>query len=287
MFLTYPPHPQHWLYPPHLLSWIQYFPGRPMVMNLLQSLNSWLRAQSGNEISYEALKKILDNTAQVSPERVWTFLKISVPDWYLQFFLSAFLETCLSFKAAVRKWGVEAALVCVGSTHKPAKVNWPWGAQSKVSGLFGHTGRQVKATSETPTLTEIRHCIPDDTKGLQKHLWFKTAVCEAQRVCCCFGARPACLQCTTLLNWNTHLDTSLAFSAEINGSINRWEGMKRLRLWGNGLARAHTHSHTHALSHTPKVFTIDMWVSLSIRPATAAGCGERNDFVSEKICCWI
>lgn len=51
-----------------------------MVMNLLQSLNSWLRAQSGNEMSYEALKKILDNTAQVSPERVWTFLKISVPD---------------------------------------------------------------------------------------------------------------------------------------------------------------------------------------------------------------
>lgn len=61
-----------------------------MVMNLLRSLNSWLQDQSGNEISYEALKKILDNTAQVSPDRVWTFLLISVPD-FRGVFLSAFL----------------------------------------------------------------------------------------------------------------------------------------------------------------------------------------------------
>lgn len=68
------------------MSWIQYFPGRPMVMNLLQSLNSWLQDQSGNEISYEALKKILDNTARVSPE---FRLFISVPDF--GGFLSTFL----------------------------------------------------------------------------------------------------------------------------------------------------------------------------------------------------
>lgn len=39
-----------------------------MVMNLLLSLNSWLQYQSGNEVSYEALKKILDSSPQVSPE---------------------------------------------------------------------------------------------------------------------------------------------------------------------------------------------------------------------------
>lgn len=48
-----------------------------MVMNLLLSLNSWLQHQSGNEISYEALKKILDSSPQVSPE---LRLLVSLPD---------------------------------------------------------------------------------------------------------------------------------------------------------------------------------------------------------------
>lgn len=39
-------------------------------MNLLKSLNTWLQGQSGDEVSYEALEKILENTAQVSPDRV-------------------------------------------------------------------------------------------------------------------------------------------------------------------------------------------------------------------------
>ncbi|TNM87886.1 hypothetical protein fugu_006107 [Takifugu bimaculatus] len=43
---------------------VKYFPGRPMVMNLLKSLNSWLQDQPGDEISYEALEKIIDNRAQ-------------------------------------------------------------------------------------------------------------------------------------------------------------------------------------------------------------------------------
>ncbi|KAM6938561.1 sulfhydryl oxidase 1 [Lycodopsis pacificus] len=43
----------------------KYFPGRPVVMNLLESLNS--RLQTGDEISYKALREILDNTAQ-SPD---------------------------------------------------------------------------------------------------------------------------------------------------------------------------------------------------------------------------
>ncbi|KAE8294179.1 Sulfhydryl oxidase 1 [Larimichthys crocea] len=45
----------------------KYFPGRPVVMNLLRSVDSWLQNQSGGEITYEALRKILDNSAQ-SPD---------------------------------------------------------------------------------------------------------------------------------------------------------------------------------------------------------------------------
>lgn len=53
---------------------LQYFPGRPVVMNLLHSLNYWLQEQSDYEISYAAIEQILDNTAQVSEWRTaWTF----------------------------------------------------------------------------------------------------------------------------------------------------------------------------------------------------------------------
>lgn len=38
-----------------------------------------------------------------------------------------------------------------------------------------------------------------------------------------------------LANWKSHLVTSLAFSAQINWSMNQWEGLNRLCLWGNGL----------------------------------------------------
>nr|XP_046247607.1 sulfhydryl oxidase 1 [Scatophagus argus] len=41
-----------------------YFPGRPVVMNLLKSVNSWMRNQTGDEVRYEALREILDNSAQ-------------------------------------------------------------------------------------------------------------------------------------------------------------------------------------------------------------------------------
>ncbi|CAJ1060548.1 sulfhydryl oxidase 1 [Xyrichtys novacula] len=45
---------------------VKYFPGRPIVMNLLKAVNSWLK-QSSSEVSYEELSAILDNTAQ-SPD---------------------------------------------------------------------------------------------------------------------------------------------------------------------------------------------------------------------------
>ncbi|XP_044055233.1 sulfhydryl oxidase 1 [Siniperca chuatsi] len=42
----------------------KYFPGRPVVMNLLKSVNSLLQNQTGDEISYEAFREMLDNSAQ-------------------------------------------------------------------------------------------------------------------------------------------------------------------------------------------------------------------------------
>ncbi|XP_071777874.2 sulfhydryl oxidase 1 [Centroberyx gerrardi] len=44
---------------------VKYFPGRPVVMNLLKSVDSWLKGQTGAEVSYTALREILDNSAQV------------------------------------------------------------------------------------------------------------------------------------------------------------------------------------------------------------------------------
>lgn len=58
---------------------LQYFPGRPMVMNLLKSLNTWLKNQTDNQISYEAFRQVLDNTAQVIPS---FFLICRVLDLY-------------------------------------------------------------------------------------------------------------------------------------------------------------------------------------------------------------
>lgn len=55
-----------------------------MVMNLLLSVNSWLQHQSGSEISYEALKKILDSSPQVSPG---LRLLVSPPDFRGVFFV--------------------------------------------------------------------------------------------------------------------------------------------------------------------------------------------------------
>ncbi|XP_041861327.1 sulfhydryl oxidase 1 [Melanotaenia boesemani] len=43
----------------------KYFPGRPVVKNLLKYLNSWLQRQTSDHISYEAFQEILDNTAQL------------------------------------------------------------------------------------------------------------------------------------------------------------------------------------------------------------------------------
>lgn len=120
-----------------VLSQIQYFPGRLMVMNLLQSLNSWLQDQSGDEISYEALEKMVDNTAQVSPERV-----------------------CLTF-------GVEHIII----THKRAR-----GAErSKASCLLGALG-QSKTTSGTRKLSEIRHYIPNTKRSDQSNHWYVVCV---------------------------------------------------------------------------------------------------------------
>ncbi|KAM9797699.1 sulfhydryl oxidase 1 [Syngnathus typhle] len=43
----------------------KYFPGRPMVTNLLKTLSSWLQNQTGDQISYQAFSQILENSTQV------------------------------------------------------------------------------------------------------------------------------------------------------------------------------------------------------------------------------
>ncbi|XP_034568079.1 sulfhydryl oxidase 1 [Notolabrus celidotus] len=45
---------------------VKYFPGRPILMNLLKNVETWLK-QSDEEISYDAFREILDNKAQ-SPD---------------------------------------------------------------------------------------------------------------------------------------------------------------------------------------------------------------------------
>ncbi|MED6253748.1 hypothetical protein ATANTOWER_032728, partial [Ataeniobius toweri] len=42
-----------------------YFPGRPVVTNLLKSLNSWLQNQTADHISYKEFKETVDDTPQV------------------------------------------------------------------------------------------------------------------------------------------------------------------------------------------------------------------------------
>lgn len=44
----------------------KFFPGRPVVMNLLKSVDSWLQNKSRSEVSYGAFRAILDNTQQAS-----------------------------------------------------------------------------------------------------------------------------------------------------------------------------------------------------------------------------
>ncbi|KAJ3600007.1 hypothetical protein NHX12_033959 [Muraenolepis orangiensis] len=61
----------------------KYFPGRPVVTNLLKSLDSWLKAQSSAEVSYSDLREVLDNTAKGSkphfrryPCGMWTLFHV-------------------------------------------------------------------------------------------------------------------------------------------------------------------------------------------------------------------
>ncbi|KAJ8279655.1 hypothetical protein COCON_G00067210 [Conger conger] len=43
----------------------KYFPGRPMVKNLLQSVNAWLTERGDSELLYSSLQDMLDNTGQI------------------------------------------------------------------------------------------------------------------------------------------------------------------------------------------------------------------------------
>ncbi|KAG5850113.1 hypothetical protein ANANG_G00078790 [Anguilla anguilla] len=43
----------------------KYFPGRPMVQNLLQSVDAWLKERGDSELLYSSLQDMLDNTGQI------------------------------------------------------------------------------------------------------------------------------------------------------------------------------------------------------------------------------
>ncbi|XP_071201602.1 sulfhydryl oxidase 1-like isoform X2 [Salvelinus alpinus] len=43
----------------------KYFPGRPVVNNLLKSVDTWLKGEKDTELSYSSLRDALDNTAEV------------------------------------------------------------------------------------------------------------------------------------------------------------------------------------------------------------------------------
>lgn len=87
-----------------------------MVMNLLLSLNSWLQHQSGNEISYEALKKILDSSPQVGPE----FRLLASPPDFRGFFVDFSLN--MPFIHGSRTSGVEQKSPRSVGRSKPLKL---------------------------------------------------------------------------------------------------------------------------------------------------------------------
>lgn len=75
---------------------MQYFPGRTVVMNMLRSLHSWLQKQTEEQISYEAFKEILDNTAQVSKvSAIQMSIKYSIVNVYFCYAASG-ISTSLS-----------------------------------------------------------------------------------------------------------------------------------------------------------------------------------------------
>lgn len=130
--------------------------------------------------------------------------------------------------------------------------------------------------SKNPRCEYDTHFILQTSRFLSVHFVLVPVPPSWGSMRCCLWNEACMPPVPPLANWKSHLLTSLAFSRQINSSMNQWKGMNRLR--GNGVC-----THTRAY----QIFTIDMWVTLSITLAKAMHRIERNDFMSEKICYWI
>lgn len=83
-------------------------------MNLLKSVNSWLQNQQGDEISYEAFRAMLDNSAQVSH----LFHSQTNPTTKIKSFLSVLHLSFMGFRNA------PSIRYCTGVTGKYMNANW-------------------------------------------------------------------------------------------------------------------------------------------------------------------
>ncbi|KAG7230761.1 hypothetical protein INR49_019575 [Caranx melampygus] len=149
--------------------WTQrhYFPGRPVVMNLLKSLNTWLQNQVGDEIAYEAFKEILDNTSQAPhtalPEGVrWVGCQGSQPHLrrypYPKQVLSAMRSYVRSFfgcRQCAEHFENMARESMIEVRTLSAAMQWLWSSHNRVN------NRLAGALSEDPNFPKIQWPSPE------------------------------------------------------------------------------------------------------------------------------
>lgn len=130
-------------------------------MNLLRSVNSWLQNQTGDEISYEALKKILDNSALVSRDRaVQTNIHLIIAMklgrlvhscWSSQHCNYSALTFCLSFILCIHLFRILCPLHTAlrKFTNANLWLLWAWARRllGKKEGRGGET-RQISSCRE-------------------------------------------------------------------------------------------------------------------------------------------
>ncbi|KAM3876102.1 sulfhydryl oxidase 1 [Diretmus argenteus] len=186
----------------------KHFPGRPVVMNLLKSVDSWLQEQSGAEVSYKALRDVLDNVAQVPdaalPEGVrWVGCQGSKPQfrrypcgvWTLFHVLTVQAKTSgssepLEVLQAMRGYvhNFFGCRICVEhfdvmAQESMAEVNslstavlWLWSRHNRVN------NRLAGALSEDPHFPKIQWPSPDlcsachGVKRTGEHSWSQEKV---------------------------------------------------------------------------------------------------------------
>uniref|UniRef100_A0A4W6FTB4 Sulfhydryl oxidase n=1 Tax=Lates calcarifer TaxID=8187 RepID=A0A4W6FTB4_LATCA len=175
-------------------------PGRPMVINLLKSVNSWLQNQTTNEISYEAFKEILDNSAQVSQVRwvgcqgtkpylrrypcgVWTLFHVLTVQaknaggsgTHPQEVLGAMRHYIHSFfgcRSCAEHFENMASESMVEVSTLSAAVLWLWSRHNRVNNRLAGKGRFPKVQWPLPEMCSACHTVKDNGD----HKWDHTQV---------------------------------------------------------------------------------------------------------------